>query len=356
MNRFWAVLWVDCSSEATARADFKSFGNLCGWAPDESDSLHGVKDQLASLDERALLLLDNCDDTKTNFSRYIPTSARVSVVLTTRLSDADEYASLDTQDVKPKLFVRMNGLDPASATELILGASRTQEQGEDIVRHAKQIATALDYHPLAIVVATSLIKNNVRSIKTYATALKHRLVQKELLEGATRQSTYGKVSATFEISAIVLQELSASDESDQHALDLLDLLAFMHHQGVSEDMFVRAWEYEEYVLKNCTKQDRAPNALSMWHVAQARKYFPCAAIDVRRCALLSARAHLIRLTLVTQNSRRRHYLHAPRGASLGPGTAAVYCQTVGSSRFDSCAQCPRITWMEALLGSTLATL
>lgn len=111
----------------------------------------------------------------TNFSRYIPNSARDSAVLTTWLSDADKYASLDTQVMTPKLFVQMDGLDPASATQLILDASKIQEQGDETVQHAQRIADALDYHPLAIVVACSLIRSNVYSISKYAEALKDRL-------------------------------------------------------------------------------------------------------------------------------------------------------------------------------------
>jgi tetratricopeptide (TPR) repeat protein len=273
--------------------------------------LHGVKDQLASLNKPCLILLDNCDDTKTNFNRYIPNSAQVSVVLTTRLSDADKYASLDRQEMSPKQFVRLYGLDPASATQLILRSSGAQKQSDDTIQHAAQIADALDYHPLAIVVASSLLQSNVYPIKKYAEALKDRLTQKELLETETEQSTYCKVSSTFEISATVLRESSASDESSQHALDLLDLLAFMDSQGVSEDIFVSAWEYEEEALTNCRKQYREPQDLSMWHVAQARKYFPDATIDARRRALRKARAHLVQLSLLRQGSEANTvYMHS----------------------------------------------
>ena len=305
------MLWVDCSSEATARTDFKIIGNLSRWAVDESDSLCGAKDQLASHDKSSLLLLDNCDDTKTNFSCYIPNSSRVSVVLTTRLSDTDKYASLDTQDSKSKLFLRMDGLDPASATRLVLGASGTQEPSSETIRHAHQITDALDYHPLAIVAACSLLKSNVYSIKKYAEALKDPLTQKELLDTETEQATYRKISTTFEISATVLKESAVSDESAQHALDLLNLLAFMHHRNISEDIFIRAWKYEEEILTGCTNQDREPQDLSMWHVAQARKYLPYATIGVRTRMLRKARAHLIRLSLVKPHSEDNSiYMHS----------------------------------------------
>ena len=172
---FWGAFWVDCSSEATTRADFKSIGNLCGWPPNDLDFFCGAKDQLASSDQHLLLILDNCDDPKTNFSHYIPSNPQVSVLLTTRLSDAGKYASLDTQDTRQRLYLRMDGLDPASATRLILEASGISSEEGVTVQQAEQIADSLDYQPLAIVVASSLIHSTVYSLKEYAEALKDRL-------------------------------------------------------------------------------------------------------------------------------------------------------------------------------------
>ena len=308
---FWGAFWVDCSSEATTRADFKSIGNLCGWPPNDLDFFCGAKDQLASSDQHLLLILDNCDDPKTNFSHYIPSNPQVSVLLTTRLSDAGKYASLDTQDTRQRLYLRMDGIDPASATRLILEASGVPSEDDVTVQQAKQIADALDYHPLAIVVASSLMQNSTYSLKEYAEALKDRLTQRELLDTESEQATHRKVSTTFEISASVLRDLAASESSAQEALELLDLLGFMHYQGISDDMFVRAWEFEDVTLSNSTSQDRWPPKLSVWHVAQARKYFPHATIDERKRKFRKARAHLIRLTLVKQNSEdNTTYMHS----------------------------------------------
>ncbi|GAB7335905.1 hypothetical protein MBLNU13_g08157t2 [Cladosporium sp. NU13] len=310
-KRFWAVFWVDCTSEATTRADFKSICNLCGWASNNTDFFCGAKDQLASFDEQVILILDNCDDPKTNFNRYIPSNPSVSIVLTTRLSDAGKYASMDAQDMRQRLHLRMDGLDPASATQLILGASSVQSEDDETIQQANQIADALDYHPLAIVVAGSLIQNNIYSLTEYAEALKEIFVQRELLDAESELTTHRKVSTTFELSASALQRLAATDPSAQEALALLELLGFMHHQGISEDMFARAWVYEEKVLSEYTNQSREPQHLSMWHVAQARKYFPHATLDARKRAFRKARAHLIRLTLIKQNSEdNTTYVHS----------------------------------------------
>jgi tetratricopeptide (TPR) repeat protein len=271
---------------------------------------------LASHDRQCLLLLDNCDDPTTNFGNYIPSGPQVSVILTTRLSDASKYASLDPQDANRRLCLRLDGLDTASAAELILEASQVRGRSDMAAqqaarRQAGHIAEFLDCHPLAIVIASSLLQSTAYSLEELAESLKDRLTQKELLDTSTEQATYQRVSATFEMSANVLQKLAASDPSARDALDLLDLLGFMHHQGLSEDVFVRAWNHEEEVLSNCLKKDREPQYLSMWHVTQSRKYFPYGSSDVRKRALLKARAHLIRLTLVKQNLEDNTiYLHA----------------------------------------------
>lgn len=279
----------------------------------------GAKDQLASSDERIFLILDNCDDPNTNFSLYIPSNPQVSILLTTRLSDAGKYASLDTEDSRQRLYLRMEGLDSASSTRLILEASGVLAEDDVTSQQANQIADALDYHPLAIVVASSLIQSKVYSLKEYAGALKDLLIQRELLDAESEQTIHRKVSTTFELSATALQRLAATDTSAQDALALLELLGFMHHQGVSEDILVRAWEYEEEVFSNCMKQDREAQDLSMWHVAQARKYFPHATIDVRKRAFRKAQAHLVRLTLIKQNPEdNTTYMHSL--VHLGPGS------------------------------------
>ena len=192
----------------------------------------------------------------------------------------------------------MDGLDLASATSLVLDASEVQERTETTIRQAEQIADALDCHPLAMTVASALVQSSIYSLEWYALALKDRLTQKELLNVEIEQATYRKVSTTFEMSANVLQELAAADPSAHDALALLDLLAFMHNQGVSEDMFVRAWDYEETVLSLRKSGYTSSRDLSMWHVAQSRKYFPCRNVAERTRALKKARAHLVRLTLI----------------------------------------------------------
>ena len=270
MIRYWGIFWVDCESETSARTDFERIGKKCGWSPDS------VRDQLVSAQQQSLLILDNCDDVKMDYNRYIPIGSQVSVALTTRLSDARKYASADPQDMgRKKLFFRLDGLDTESAVDLVLEASDIEERTPEIIDQATQIATALDFHPLALNAASSLIQSAVYSLQEYADALHDRLAQKELLETESEQARYLRVSTTFEVSAESLQRLASTDPTAKAALALLDILGFMHHQDVSEDIFVRAWEYEEEVLSQSedTDKDMSIGNLSTWHVMRSRSAF-----------------------------------------------------------------------------------
>jgi tetratricopeptide (TPR) repeat protein len=250
---------------------------------------------------------------KTDYNRHIPNGSQVSVVLTTRLSDARKYASShpDPQDVeRKKLFLRLDGLDPGSAVDLVLEASDIEERSPEIIDQATQIVTALDFHPLALNAASSLIRSAVYSLEEYADALEDRLTQKELLETESEQARYLKVSTTFEVSTDSLQSLASTDPTAKAALALLDILGFMHHQDISEGIFVRAWEYEKEVLSEFDAEDGDILHLSAWHVTQCQSIFSSLPTGERIHLFRKARALLGRLSLLNmEQSERRMSLH-----------------------------------------------
>jgi tetratricopeptide (TPR) repeat protein len=249
---------------------------------------------------------------KTDYSRYIPNATQVSVVLTTRLSDAKKYASADPQDTGMKLFSRLDGLDPGPAVDLVLEASEIEERGPQIIEQATKIVTALDFHPLALNAASSLIRSDVYSLGEYMDAIETRLAQKELLETESEQARYRKVSTTFEVSADSLQRLALTDPTAKAALALLNILGFMHHQDISEEIFARAWEYEEEVLRKCknTGEDGSIMHLSAWHVTQSQSIFSSLPTDERIHLFRKARALLGRLSLVNiEQFEKRMSLH-----------------------------------------------
>jgi hypothetical protein len=120
--------------------------------------------------------------------------------MTTRLSDAGKYASMDLDYTVGKHCRRLDGLDAESAVDLILRASDVREHDKKTAQAANDIATALDYHPLGLVVASSVIQSSAYSLQEYADALASRFTQQELLDTVSEQATYRKVSTTFEVS------------------------------------------------------------------------------------------------------------------------------------------------------------
>jgi tetratricopeptide (TPR) repeat protein len=272
---------------------------LCGWSADDADVCCGARDQLASLDEITLLILDNCDDPRTNFSRYIPNSPRISVILTTRLFDAGKYATPDLQHYSRKHFLRLTGLDEESAVALVLEASEVQECDVKSDQQARHIAEVLDYHPLALVVASSLIQSTTYSLEEYAEALASQFTRSELLKTESEQATYRKVSATFEVSADTLVRLATTDPSAHNALVLLEILGFFHRQDVSEDIFVRAWDCAEEVSSHSVDKDWPSEDLTSWHVTQSQYLAVSGTSEEKKRAFRRCRAHLIKLSLVS---------------------------------------------------------
>ncbi|KAK5710586.1 hypothetical protein LTR15_012915 [Elasticomyces elasticus] len=190
----------------------------------------------------------------------------------------------------------MKGLDVSSAVGLLLDVSDIQEHDDQAMEQAQKIVTALGFHPLGITIAGSLIQGGRYSIQEYAVALetRTRLAQKDLLDKNNEQAKYTNISATFDVSA---QALAASSEtSSKDALALLDLLAFVHHQGVSEELFERAWQREETVIVE--PSSKLISQLHTWHVTKCRQFLSSGSLDIRIHSLRKARAHLVRLSLV----------------------------------------------------------
>ncbi|KAK4951604.1 hypothetical protein LTR10_010581 [Elasticomyces elasticus] len=264
------------------------------------------RDRLARLTTPALLVFDNCDDESVDYGSYIPDNILVTVVLTTRLRAARKYASHDLQDPGKEHFMHLEGLEPSSATDLLMKVSATAQDDGQINAVAGNIVASLGFHPLAINVASSAIRENIFSIEEYASALEGQLMGEVSLAQ--------KVNATFNVSARALAR--STDQSAQDALRLLDLLAFMHHQGVSEDIFERAWKYEDTILSwfkeyevdlfswyddhdEDVDGDKRFGFLSPWHVANCRRFLTSHPLEKRMHAFRTARAHLARLSLIT---------------------------------------------------------
>lgn len=272
---------------------------MCGWP---EGSLQDCRDRLSSQSEESLLILDNCDDEIFDYGRYIPNGTKVTILMATRLSECRKHAT-----VKAKDFVRLEGLTETEATDLIFDICQTEQRDTATENAAKQVASALDYHPLAITAASSLIEVGESSLLTYTTDFDRVLGQKTLLETYVTEARYKGIYNTFEITAQALSKRSGDNLANQDALDLLSILALLDRHEVPEQIFIRAWSYEDKVLGRADVDDLL--LLTSLHVEQSRRFLKsppqapeseCSTTpeEFRLSRFRKARALLSRLSLI----------------------------------------------------------
>lgn len=282
------MFWINASTEEEAKRGFATIASKCE-LPDTS--LDSVLYWLGNTDHSWLLILDNCDDSTIDYSQYLPPTQRGSVIITTRLTDyAKYYKTFNTDDM---------GLD--DATELLLKSCGVLEKDWQSERSsAKKVTELLGQHALAIFHAGAYIRNGRCTLAEYPTIFDSRRV--DLMKFRPRQmaSTYKDVYTTFEVSAQAL-ELQANDsgkpdEEAGLALQLLNLLAFMHREDVEESVMTNAWEEHQKVIRQLAS-DTTVCSLSEWHCLKATSSKMIGERPI--VSFRTARARLGQLSLIT---------------------------------------------------------
>lgn len=262
-ERFWGIFWIDVSSEENALSSFAEVTRLCNIT---DPSLDGAKRWLANTKHPWLLILDNGDRPELDYSKYFPSGNRGVILITTRLRDCLIHQTVG--------YVEFEKLDFGDAAELLLKASGIGRDVWNVNRDsARRVVTILGQHALAITQAGAYIRNKYCTLDEYLDMFHGQ--RKRLLEYRPLQakSTYGDVYATFEVSATML-EASPLPEAT-HALNLLQVLAFFHFEGVPESIFTRAWEYATIISRGRRKEgELSIRYLSDWHVTRSQIFRP----------------------------------------------------------------------------------
>ena len=103
------------------------------------------------------------------------------------------------------------------------------------------------------------MRQNLCSLETFCDVYTQQ--KKQLLESGRPPSDYeNSVYTTWEISVQQIQILSATDPHAEYALELLQTFAFLHFDGISEDIFERAknntWDIVEASMFIATSTNR----------------------------------------------------------------------------------------------------
>lgn len=229
-ENFWGVFWLDVESHASIT---QTCGSIAGQCNAAEDNIAGVKAWLAQQKEDWLLVIDNADDSKTDYSQFFPPCDHGNIILTTRDSDlGDIHQSAG--------HVCLDSLGTNDARHLLLiSAGIPKIRHEEQTPAADKILQALNRHTLAITQAGALIRSmKAQSLEVYLSLFEKQ--RKMTLEFPLVQNRprYGNIFTTFEVSAVQLDE--SIEQEDKDALQLLQVLPFMNPAGIKEQIFEEA--------------------------------------------------------------------------------------------------------------------
>ncbi|OTB19701.1 hypothetical protein K445DRAFT_52537 [Daldinia sp. EC12] len=202
-ERFWAVFWVDVSSDSTAKAGFSAIATTLESKETEIDD---TRLALSNIDPKHLwlLILDNADDPNIDYQQYFPSGTRGAVIITSRNPGCRTYATVGSED--------LTGLNKEHCISLlqqrIKSASDLSEVDSD---DAARVVDILGSHTLAILQA----------------------------------GAYRNVYATLEASAEVLRSMQSKQAQD--SLCLLQVLSALHYENMPLDVFQDAWNGAQFL-------------------------------------------------------------------------------------------------------------
>ncbi|TLD26576.1 hypothetical protein PspLS_04347 [Pyricularia sp. CBS 133598] len=262
-QRFWGVFWVDVGTLESAKSSFSQVSSHLGMpASAGEDPVEKALHLLANIrpGRRWLLILDNADEEKTDYHRYIPSGSQGAILVTSRLRDC--------QDLSTAGYHELQDLDEADCVELLLNAAHIQPStdggGEEDVQAAKRVIQLLGSHTLALVHAGAYIRKGLCTLSGYPAV--YQAQQQRLLNfsPSQSQSRYRSVHATFEASAQVLE--TSSEVEAQVALELLAVLSVLHSRDVPLDVFQDAWRGARVAKTTPSTENFLLGKLTLWHV------------------------------------------------------------------------------------------
>ncbi|KAK2730940.1 hypothetical protein FQN57_003785, partial [Myotisia sp. PD_48] len=251
---FWGIFWVDVGSDSMAAEGFIKISKMLGSA---AETIDDVRQLLSSRADDWLLILDNADDRKFDYSCYFPPGKRGAILLTSRNPDCAQLSTVDSESLEH--------LEQADCISLFLQAARIKppiNHEEDVLR----IITLLNSHTLALIQAGRYIAKYSCPIKEYPNEYERQSKRLLSFSSSQLQSRYQSVYATFEASAQALETSNEQEGSD--SLDILHILAIMHYSSISLQLFEDAWNGAQAVKTAPEEEDNSIDKLTRWHVSQ----------------------------------------------------------------------------------------
>ncbi|KAF8586125.1 TPR-like protein, partial [Ramaria rubella] len=226
-KRFSDVFFIDASTTETINADFKNIAHAKG----VEESLRDALQWLASQHDEWLLLFNNADDTTLNMGNYFPSCSYGNILITTRNRSICSHTS------GPQAYYAVSNMAPNDAQLLLLTRSHLLEgTTHEMKETATEIVKELGYLALAIVQAGAYIFSLNFSLGQYLDMyhVHHLQLLKESADDVQSMDDYEfTIYTTWKMSFKKLAE-------SEGAAALLQLCAFLHYDGISENIFMKA--------------------------------------------------------------------------------------------------------------------
>ncbi|KAF8596365.1 FabD/lysophospholipase-like protein [Ceratobasidium sp. AG-I] len=218
---FWEIFYIDATTRETISAGLIAIGRAvnAGSNPDEALAW------LVSQEKRWLLVFNNADDPNLNLHNFFPECAHGDILITTRNQQMVAHTT------GPESSSRVGGMRAHNALQLLLKSSGDNSNEETVII-AKKLVEELGYFALAIVQSGAYMRTRQCGVAEYyrifQTARARLLRERPSIQADNYQHS---VFATWEISHRQLPPRVAQ---------LLHILSFLHHEGISEAFFEAA--------------------------------------------------------------------------------------------------------------------
>ncbi|KAF8133616.1 P-loop containing nucleoside triphosphate hydrolase protein, partial [Mycena galopus ATCC 62051] len=231
---FSDMFHLDMSTTETIETGFKNMAIKKNVGKSLQDALRWLSDE----SQGWLLFFDNADDPQINLNEYLPKCNHGSILITSRNPGLGVHAGA---------HALVSDMEETEAVELLLKSA-----AQEITPKNKDIAADISnvwYFPLAIIQAGAFIAKSgvLTSYLTLYTANRARLLSEKPTQSHDEYAW--TVYTTWQMS---FEKLS------QTAGTLLQLCSFLHHQGISEQIFSNATKYEAIPGRPSEKQLREP--------------------------------------------------------------------------------------------------
>ncbi|KAJ6548005.1 hypothetical protein DFH09DRAFT_1281722 [Mycena vulgaris] len=220
-GRFSDIFLIDTSTTETIDTGLKNIAATQNAGSTAQDGL----EWLSSKPAEWLLFFDNADDPNINLNKFFPRCKHGNILITSRNPRLRVHAGSDSW---------VFDMEETDAVELLLkSAAQAFTPGNKEI--ATQIVQALYYFPLAIIQAGAFISKS-GALSSYLQIYAQN--QARLLSEQPDQSHDNYAQTVYTTWQISFKQLSMP------AATLLQLCSFLHHTGISEDIFSRASAYQ----------------------------------------------------------------------------------------------------------------